>query len=60
MVVHWVKIAGKIVEKEVDARKAEQTSQPKAMLPVVEMDALETFIKKTLAQTVQLGSGKES
>ncbi len=60
MVVHWVKIAGNIVEKEVEDRKAEQTSQPKAILPVVEMDELYTFIKKNLAQTVQLGSGKES
>ena len=57
MVVHWVNLAGAIVEKEVENRKAEKACKPKETLPVVEMDELFTYIKKNLAETEKLGSG---
>ena len=53
MVVHWVNLAGAIVEKEVENRKAEKACKPKETLPVVEMDELFTYIKKNLAETGQ-------
>ena len=47
MVVHWVNLAGDIVEKEVEIRGNEKAQKPKETLPVVEMDELFTYIKKT-------------
>jgi hypothetical protein len=59
IVSHWVELAGQIVEKEVEARRCEKAQKPKETLPVVEMDELFTYIKKNLAKTEKLGSGKE-